>query len=468
MNGVLSFISNFFQQPSILIGLIALIGLLLQKKSASETVQGTIKTFAGFLVLSAGSGVLVNALTPFTAMFQHIFNVRGIVPTNEGVVALALVKYGSTAALIMLVGMIVNILLARFTRFKYIFLTGQAMLYMSSLAAIVLATAGFGQSWMTVLLGGLFEGTIFTVTPALTQPFMRKITGTDAVAMGHTGNMGYAISGAMGKVWGNKDSKEKSTENLKVPQGLTFLRDSTVSIVIIMAIIYVVLALISGPTFVESKALSGGTNYIIYALVQAGTFAAGFVIVLQGVRMILAEIVPAFQGIANKLVPNSKPALDVPIIFPYAPNALIIGFFVSFVVSALSMGVMIAIHTTIIIPGVVGCFFCGGAAAIYGNAFGGRRGAILGSALNGLFFSWLPLLFLPSAGAFQAGAGATFADTDYLVPGIIMGQASKAGLWLVVTIIILFFVLVILSSILLNARDKAKLAAGKDPETTQA
>src|SRR5699024_4847406 len=135
---------------------------------------------------------------------------------------------------------------------------------------------------------------------------------------------------------------------------------------------------ISGPAFVESK-LSAGTNFLVYVIVQAGTFAAGFAVVLQGVRMILAEIVPAFQGISKKLVPNSKPALDVPIIFPYAPNAVLLGFFVSFIVGTISMFIMIAMHTTVIIPGVVGHFFCGAAAAIYGNSKGGRRGAILGA-----------------------------------------------------------------------------------------
>lgn len=93
-----------------------------------------------------------------------------------------------------------------------------------------------------------------------------------------------------------------------------------------MMVVYVCLALIAGPRFVESSSLSAGTNYIVYAITQAGTFAAGFVVVLQGVRMILSEIIPAFQGIAKKLVPNSKPALDVPIVFPYAPNAVLIGF----------------------------------------------------------------------------------------------------------------------------------------------
>lgn len=89
-------------------------------------------------------------------MFKFALGVQGVVPSNEAVVAIALVKYGTTTALIMLVGMIVNVILSRITRFKYIFLTGQAMLYVSCLTAVILISAGMGSSWETILLGGLF------------------------------------------------------------------------------------------------------------------------------------------------------------------------------------------------------------------------------------------------------------------------------------------------------------------------
>lgn len=451
MKSILNLFVSIATQPAILVALIAMLGLLLQKKKATEVVQGTIKTFAGFLVLTGGAGILSNSLTPFAKMFKFALHVQGVVPSNEAVVAIALVKFGSTTALIMLVGMIVNILLARFTRFKYIFLTGQAMLYMSCLTAVILVSAHLGTGWKTIVLGGIFEGTLLTVTPALCQPFMRKITGGDTVAMGHTGNIGYATAGLMGKWFGNS---KKSTEDLNVPKSLGFLRDSTVSITLLMGIVYIALAIVAGPTFIE-KNLSGGNNFIIYALVQAGTFAAGFVVVLQGVRMILAEIVPAFQGIAQKLVPDSKPALDVPIIFPYAPNAVLIGFFVSFIVGTLSMFVMIGMKTTVIIPGVVGHFFCGAAAAIYGNASGGRRGAIIGSAVNGLIISWLPLFILPVLGSLKLAAS-TFADTDYLIPGILLGKLGNLGTIAIVVGILGFLVAVLIISAVLNGRDKAR------------
>ena len=447
-------IQNLFvsivQTPALLVGLLAVLGLILQHKKTTQVIQGGIKTFAGFLILTGGAGILVNSLDPFAKMFQFSLGVQGVVPSNEAVVAIALVDYGSVTAMIMFVGMLVNIALARFTKFKYIFLTGQAMLYVSCLTAVILVSAGFGNGLFTILLGGLFEGTLLTVTPALCQPFMRVITGGDTVAMGHTGNIGYALAGWCGKWFGNK---EHSTEDINVPKSMSFLRDSTVSITIVMAIVYVILALMTGQQFVEEN-LSKGTNYIIYAIVQAGTFAAGFAVVLQGVRMILAEIVPAFQGIAMKLVPNSKPALDVPIIFPYAPNAVLLGFFVSFIVGTLSMFGMVALGTVVIIPGVVGHFFCGAAAAIYGNAKGGRRGAIIGAAVNSLLISWLPLFILPVLGNLSL-ASSTFADTDYLIPGIILGNIGALGEPALLVGIIGFTVLVCLASKLMKEPEKA-------------
>ncbi|KAF3366945.1 SgaT protein, partial [Enterococcus faecium] len=67
--------------------------------------------------------------------------------------------------------------------------------------------------------------------------------------------------------------------------------------------------------YVEAT-FSGGQNYLVYAIIMAITFAAGVFIILQGVRLILAEIVPAFTGFSEKLVPNARPALDCPVVYP--------------------------------------------------------------------------------------------------------------------------------------------------------
>ena len=295
MEGILNLIVSIVTQPAILVALIALLGLLLQKKKATDVISGTIKTIVGFLVLTGGAGILLNALEPFTAMFQQALNTQGVVPSNEAVVAIALKEYGSQSALVMLVGMIINVLLARFTRFKYLYLTGHAILYISCITAVVLISANIKSDPIIILIGGIFVGTLLTVTPAITQPFMRKITGNDKVAMGHTGNIGYASAGLIGKLFGNP---KKSTEDLNIPKSFGFLRDSTVSIMLVMSIVYLALSVATGFDYVE-KNLSNGSSALVFSLIQAGTFTAGFVVILQGVRMVLAEIVPAFQGIAQ-------------------------------------------------------------------------------------------------------------------------------------------------------------------------
>ncbi|MCT6919098.1 MAG: PTS ascorbate transporter subunit IIC, partial [Bifidobacteriales bacterium] len=124
MNGVLKVLLDIFRQPSVIVALISLLGLTLQRKSATDVMKGTIRTFVGFLVLAAGAGVVTNALTPFGDMFQHAFHVQGVVPNNEAIVGTVLVKYGSVAALIFFFGMIVNIILSATSYFKYVYLSG--------------------------------------------------------------------------------------------------------------------------------------------------------------------------------------------------------------------------------------------------------------------------------------------------------------------------------------------------------
>lgn len=416
---LLKLVMDILSQPSVLVALIALIGLLLLKKPATEVIKGTVKTCLGFLVISAGASILVGALEPFGIMFQEAFNVAGVVPNNEAIVAMALTKYGTATALIMFFGMIANILVARFTPLKYIFLTGHHTLYMACMIAIILVVAGLEGFWL-IAIGSIALGLIMAIFPAMAQPFMRKIVGNDSVGFGHFSTVGYVLSGLVGKVVGKGS---RSTEDVKFPKGLGFLRDSSVSIALTMTILYVIIALFTGPTFIEAE-LSGGTHYLVYSVIQAVTFAAGVFVILSGVRLVLAEIIPAFKGISDKLVPNSKPALDCPIIFPYAPNAVLIGFFCSFLGGIVGMAILGWAGAVIILPGVVPHFFCGATAGVFGNATGGIRGCTIGAFANGLLITFLPVFLIPVLGDLGF-ANTTFSDADFGVTGILLGNVAN-------------------------------------------
>ena len=419
MNGVLKVLIDFVSEPSILVGIMVILGLVLQKKPVEDIIKGSIKAMVGFLVISSAAGVITGALGPFGQMFEYGFNVKGVIPNNEAVVAIALDEYGTSTALIMTFGMVANILIARFTKFKYIFLTGHHTLFMACMIAVILVSGGM-SGFNLIFTGSLALGLIMVLSPAMCQPFMKAITKNDAVAMGHFSSIGYAIAALIGKAVGKGS---KSTEEMKVPKSLSFLRDSAVSISLTMLVLYIVVAVVAGAEFIETN-LSGGTNFIVYSMMQALTFAAGFILIQNGVRLVLNEIVPAFKGIATKLVPNSKPALDCPIVFPYAPNAVLIGFISSFIGGVISMLALGAMGLTIIIPGVVPHFFTGAAAAVFGNSTGGRRGAIIGSFVNGVIISMLPVALLPVLGNLGI-ANSTFSDADFGVMGIFLGRVQE-------------------------------------------
>lgn len=405
---------DVLSEPAVLVGLIALIGLIAQKKPVTECIKGTVKTIMGFVILGAGATLVVNSLGDFATIFQHAFGIKGVVPNNEAIVSIAQQSFGKEMAMIMFFAMLVNILIARLTPWKFIFLTGHHTLFMSMMVAAILSAGGMSGIPL-IAVGSLVVGVTMVLFPALAHPYMKQITGSDDVALGHFSTCSYVLAGWIGAKFGNK---AHSSEEVQVPKSLLFLRDTPVAISFTMGIIFLITSAFAGPEFVASVAK--GKHWFMFSLMQSITFAAGVYVILQGVRMVIAEIVPAFKGISDKLVPNAKPALDCPIVFPYAPNAVLIGFLSSFAAGLVGMVLLYLLGLTVIIPGVVPHFFVGAAAGVFGNATGGRRGALLGAFANVLLITFLPVFLLPVLGDLGF-ANTTFSDADFGVVGILLG-----------------------------------------------
>lgn len=378
---MLDFLINILETPAIVLGLVALIGLLLQGKSAGQVFSGTVKTSLGMLVLGAGAGLIVTEILPFVDLFSTVFNLQGFATSSEAVVGAmqsAVPVIANTSALIMAIGFLVNVIIARISPLKYIFLTGHMMWILSVAIAGSLYVGGFNET-IIIVVGSILQGLLMVILPAIAQPTIRLITGSDQFAYAHLTTLGTVPAAYIGGLLGDKS---KNAEDIKLPESLSFFKDTSMSVAIVMGIFYLIVVLMAGPEVVAVHA--GAQNYIVYGILKALGFTAGFLVLLQGVRMFLGELVPAFKGISDKLVPGAVPALDVPALFAYAPNSLMIGFVTAVVGMIVGMFVSSILFKSVPLVSIIGAFFTGGVAGIFGNARGGTRGAIISGFVYGL------------------------------------------------------------------------------------
>ncbi|MGQ9686919.1 MAG: PTS ascorbate transporter subunit IIC [Thiobacillaceae bacterium] len=431
---VFNFLLQLIRLPAFVLGLIALIGLLIQRKPAGEVLSGTIKTILGLLIMAVGIGALINALIPIQKMFEVGIPAKGFetfVTFDEAVVSAVQGQGGDIGAAIgwtMFFGYVIHILLARVTRFRFIYLTGHMIWIHAGAFAILFYSFGLPLFWV-VLLASIVDGLYMTLAPALAQPIMRKITSGDDIAFGHGQTLLNMVGAWVGKLIGKEAD---SAENIKVPTGLNFFRDMAISISLVMLVVVLVGAILAaaqaGIAAFETD-ISGGQNWLVFSILQALGFTAGVLVLLQGVRMLIAEIIPAFKGVAEKLIPGAKPALDCPVIYPFAPNSLIIGLISGTVGQVVGMVALALIGWPVPLPSMIAAFFASGSGAIFGNATGGRRGAWAGGFLWG-FLGWFIISFAYKFQVFGnlAAMGATglgFTVPDAIVPGIVIWLIAK-------------------------------------------
>lgn len=423
MNSFLNTIISLMRTPPMFIAIIAMLGLVLQKKSGSDIIKGTVKTFIGMVILTQGVTILSTSIAPLSNGFTELFALPNAKPIGDFNAFLG--EWGGHVGLIMLLGFVLNILIARFTRFKTIFLTANILYWYPMLFIGVAVENKLNTVAMFVLAIILYIGVI-TIMPHVMRKYVKELTGQDMFTIGHTTSIFCLLGVAIGSFFGKKEKNVlQNTEKINLPKKLDFCKDTTLVSSLAITLVYLIVALFMDAQ--TKEVIFAGQPFVTVAITNGMTFAAGMLILLQGVRMMLAEIVPAFKGIAMKLAPGSVPAMDIPLIFPYGANALLIGFIIAASVNIISIFALGAsgMISVALIPLMVACYFDVAPACIFANKRGGIKAVITTAVIGGVMLTILCAISIPMVSSTVGTFLQVYGGNEYSVWTIIANGLAK-------------------------------------------
>jgi PTS system ascorbate-specific IIC component len=383
---VIDFIVNqILREPSIFMGIIVLLGMLFLRKDPPEILASTLKTIVGVRLVQVAADLLINSSKPVMDMLVLRFGLEGRVAdpwtgVAEGLERMAHTNLAGQVGLIMVMAWLLHLVFSRLTPFKVVYLTGHIMFSDTVLVTFfVFAVTGW-TDWRAVALPVLLLAFYWWFWPSLMRKPLKVLVGEDNLTLGHDmvffGWLAFWIAKWTG------DTRH-DTEELEFPGWLSIMRDTVVSYSLIMATLYTLIGILAGPEV--GGQFSGEKNYIIFAFIQGINTAAGITLLMFGVRMFLAELLPAFEGFAKVVVPGAVPAVDVPAFWAYAPQAALLGMV--FTLFGMLTGILLQIllgMAYITIPGVIPLFSGGCTLGALASRYGGVRGTIIATFVLGI------------------------------------------------------------------------------------
>ncbi|WP_240430572.1 PTS ascorbate transporter subunit IIC [Suicoccus acidiformans] len=411
MREILNFIIfQILNNSAIFLGIIALIGLLLQRKTLAETIDGVVKTIVGLVILDAGAGIISNSIAPIVDLLNKSTGINGVLPANEAAFAIAMETLSTNIVLSFLLGFILHLILVKIIpnkNFKHVYLTVHQMLIVSSFLHVALPYVINVSNTLLIIIAAILLALYWTIGPAIARIYTKDFTD-DEITLGHANHLGAWLGGVIGNLVGKP---EEDAENLELPGILSIFKDTTISLAFIMPIIYIIIGLIVGSDGIVT--LSNDTNWFIWLFLSAMQFTAGFVILMSGVRMFTGSIVPAFQGIADKFLPGAVPALDVAVFYAFSPTGSLLGFLGSILGTIIYVIFSLIVRINVIVfPSPIIMFFDGCLIGVVGNKRGGWKAALIAGAIAG-FITHLGFAFLYPMTTSLYGSGLTFSNIDY-------------------------------------------------------
>lgn len=391
------FADNILTQPAFLIGFIVLLGYVLLKKPLYESIAGFLKATVGYLILTVGSGGLVNNFRPILVGLKERFNLDAMVIDpyfGQNAVTDGLAKtFGRTFSdtmILLLIAFVMNIVLVRFkkyTKLRAVFTTGNVQIQQAATAFWILLFCFPSLGRVPVLIVmGLILGIYWAVGSNLTVDITQELTEGAGFAIAHQQMFGIAIFAKLAEKM-KKNKNNKKIEDVQLPGFLSIFNENMVATSILMLFFFGIILLVLGqPYLVEAGFMVEGQSFFFYILQTSLYFAVYLAILQLGVRTFVSELTESFQGISNTLLPGAVPGIDVAASFGFgSPNAVTIGFLFGALGQFLTIGLLILFKSpTIVIAGFIPLFFDNAAIAVYANNRGGMKAAMIFPFISGI------------------------------------------------------------------------------------
>jgi len=284
---IVSFIATqIFGNPGIFYAIIGIIGLALLRAPIERIISSAMKIYIGFFILVAGANLLMDVITPIREWILMKLGVEGVIPQNWLIFSKAMTEYGSIVGLVGILAFIINLLLARFTRLKCVYLTAHIILIWASYFTGVAVYYNF-SIWEVILIAGIACGIYLWLHASLPYYLIFKKPEciervTDEWSTGTGEAIGIITTAYLSKVAGKR---EVSTEEIKFPEKLSWMRDPMLANALIATIVFLVIGLLAGPEAVAK--FSGDVNWFIYLILRGLQFGGSLAVLLYGVRMLI-------------------------------------------------------------------------------------------------------------------------------------------------------------------------------------